>query len=130
MGVLKDPDQICLDHAAEALRPELNALGVKAGKAQATNLARVAIWTWCVKRPVEWSRERTISFPGEPDATNIGWAEKILPLLAETQGVPFKKPIHDWTKDEMALFIATAFELISEQRVATLERDMETVLYD
>lgn len=129
MGAI-DPDQICLDHAAEALRPELTALGVKAGRAQAKKLARVAIWTWCVKRPVEWSKGRSISYPDEPDATNIGWAETILPLLAETQGVPFKKPIHDWSKDEMALFLATAYELMHEQQVATLERDMEGMLYD
>ncbi|MEO1324176.1 MAG: hypothetical protein AAFV59_14335 [Pseudomonadota bacterium] len=120
----QDPDLICIAHAGEAIRPNLKSLGLAATKTQAERIARDAVHGWLKKRPPEWSRDRSIAHTGSPDLYNVGFAETILPVLAGGNH-PFEKPVTEWSKDEMSLFLATAFELIEDQRVATLERDVK-----
>lgn len=121
MGV-KDPDMICIESAAEAITPVLKSLGLQASKTQKQNVATAAVLGWLQKRPPAWSRDRLVAHTGTPDAYTIGFAETILPALASGEH-PFEKPVNEWSKAQMALFLAEAFELIEDQRVATLERD-------
>lgn len=124
MGQL-DPDQACITSAAAAIAPELMSLGVQPSKTQTRSIATAAVLGWLQKRPPAWSRDRLVAHTGTPDAYTIGFAETILPALASGEH-PFDKPVNEWSKEQMALFLAEAFELIEEQRVATLERD-ETI---
>ena len=123
MGQL-DPDQVCITRAA-AIAPELMSLGVQPSKTKTRAIATAAVLGWLQKRPPAWSRDRLVAHTGTPDAYTIGFAETILPALASGEH-PFDKPVTEWSKEQMSLFLAEAFELIEEQRVATLERD-ETI---
>lgn len=118
-----DPDQVCIESAAEAIKPILKSLGVQqTSKTQVRSVATAAVLGWLQKRPPAWSRDRLVSHTGTPDAYTVGFAMTILPALAG--GIhPFEKPLGDWSKLEMAEFLATAFELIEDQRVSTLERE-------
>jgi hypothetical protein len=118
----KDPDQRCIVAAGRAITPELQALGAMVGEKQAQTIATFAVLGWLSQRPVEWSRDRSIAHMGEPDAYTVGFAETILPILADGD-FPFDKPIINWSKEEMAKFLAQAFELIEEQRASTLETE-------
>ena len=124
MGQL-DPDQVCITSAAAAIAPELMSLGVQPSKTKTRAIATAAVLGWLQKRPPAWSRDRLVAHTGTPDAYTIGFAETILPALASGEH-PFDKPVTEWSKEQMSLFLAEAFELIEEQRVATLERD-ETI---
>lgn len=125
---MSDPDAICMDVAGEAIRPELAALGARVGKSQSRNIARAAVLAWLTRRPVEWSKDRSIAHTGTPDAYNVGFAETILPQLADGD-FPFEKPVGQWSKADITAFLATAAELMEEQRAHTLERpDTETPL--
>lgn len=117
-----DRDMVALDKASDALGPELKSLGASASKVQAQAVAKTAIFSWLSNRVVEWSKDRAVSGFGSPDAYTVGFAMAILPVLGGGE-FPFEKPIGDWGKLEMAEFLATAFELMESQRVATLERD-------
>lgn len=121
----RDPDQICIDRAAELLAPELQALGVNnLGQSQVKAIVTWSVLGWLSGRPAEWSRDRAIAHMGEPDAYNCGWAEAILPNLAQTD-FDFKTPLFNWSKADITKFLATAHEMIEEQKVATLETQRE-----
>lgn len=122
MEVGRDPDQVCIDHAGEAIKPILKSLGVQPTKTRVSSIASTAVLAWLTKRPPEWSRDRLVAHTGTPDAYTMGYAETILPALASGDH-PFSKPVDDWTKNEMVMFLATAFELMEDQRICTLERD-------
>lgn len=126
MGV--DPDQLCIESAADAVAPVLKSLGAKVSKAQRQELVRASVYGWLKSRPPAWSTDRLVDHMGSPNAYTLGFAQTILPALASGGHHPFEKPVTDWNKDEMALFLAEAFELMEEQRARTLEKD-DNMLY-
>lgn len=122
MGVSTDPDDVSLERAARLVGQELHGLGVKSlTPSQVKTITRCAVYGWIMHRAKEWSSQRGISGVGSPDAYTVGFAETVLPLLAEaTNDLPLKAPIFEWSKQDMAKFCAHAFQLIEEQRAQTL----------
>lgn len=126
MGI--DPDLLALESATDAIQAELTALGIPTmPKSQRRKIASAAVRSWCINRCVEWSNGRQVTLTGEsPDAYTIGFAQAILPALGDAQ-FPWDQAIGDWSKDQISLFLATAFELMEEQRATTLERPTDIV---
>jgi len=57
----------------------------------------------------------------EPDGYTLGYAESVLPLIGGVSGVPWDKPLKDWSKAEILRFVASSAELVEDAKVNVLE---------
>ena len=57
----------------------------------------------------------------EPDGYTLGYAEAILPALAGVSGLPWDKPLSDWSKLEIIRLAAVSADLIDDNRSNVLE---------
>jgi hypothetical protein len=115
-----DPDDQALERASDHIGALLTEFGVQTTRTQRRALVNEAVLSWLRNRFVEWSKDRSISGVGSPDAYTLGLAEAVLPIVAEVQ-VPWSKPVGDWSKDEISVLLATAFDAMEEQRARTME---------
>lgn len=52
----------------------------------------------------------------EPDGYMLGYAQSILPALGGVSGLPWDKPLNDWSKDEILRFVAASAELVEDAK--------------
>lgn len=123
MGVV-DPDIRALHGARDRLVEGLASFGVGSAltPSQALVLTRFAITEWARIRAEEWSRDRSIAGIGVPDAYTLGFAAAVLGKVAD-EPLPWTQPVGEWSREEVAHFLATGCEAIEEQRACTLSNE-------
>jgi hypothetical protein len=112
----------------ELVCPELIPSHTPAGRlsqGQLTWIVSASIWGWIVTRSEQAASEgldpeRAIRVTHlDPDPWDLGSVKAILPGLAkECAGFDWSKPANKWTKDEIAEFLLTGFNLIRKTHAA------------
>ena len=98
------------------------------GESEWAWIASAIIWGWIATRAQQaaeegWDSEAAIRSSGlEPCPWDTGGVLKILPALAQACGdFNWSQPASDWSKETLAQFLLTAFDLIQR---ATIARDV------
>jgi hypothetical protein len=112
----------------ELICPELIPAATPAGRfnpSQLTWIVSAAVWGWIITRSEQASSEgldpeRAIRVTNlDPDPWDLGSVRAILPELAKAcSGFDWSKPANKWTKDELAGFLLTGFNLIRKAHEA------------
>lgn len=125
MTKTKDPDDVAMDLAADALRAFMtDELKLDCTRRDAHKSAWIAVRTWIVNRANQWSAVRGRATFGDVDGYDIGFAMTALPVIAERcPDMPWHAPIGDWTKEQVATFLATGAMAIEETRIKTLSSE-------
>jgi hypothetical protein len=89
-------------------------------------LITAAIFAWISTRAEQAASEGAdtelaVRAMGQLKPWDAGAIASTLPRLADTPGMPWARPIADWSRDQMTRFLTTAVDLA---RKATLARDI------
>lgn len=94
-------------------------------EAQLTWIVSAAIWGWIVTRSEQAATEGLDTERASrvthlnPDPWDLGAVKVILPELAKScPGFDWSKPAREWSKDELAQFLLTGFNLIKRAHAA------------
>jgi len=117
-----DPDNVATVAAAATLKRMLADRRHAVTDKEAWFLAFTSINTWIQARTCNWATRRGTPKIGSPDAMTLGFTEAALPLIADkASGLPWDKPLGEWSKVDAATLFAVAAEAIEQTRVQTLE---------
>jgi hypothetical protein len=125
--VRDDPDTVISSEIGEVLEAELKKRRVSIAKSECGTVAFTLILHFLRSRAAAWSRERPIRQIGDPDAEVLGVASSVLKVVSSKSseyGIDFDKAVGEWTKDEVAAFLAIGFIAITNQRVQSLENNI------
>lgn len=121
-----DPDNLATVAAAATLKRMLADRRHVVTDKDAWFLAFNAVNTWIQSRTCGWATRRGTPKIGSPDAMTLGFSEAALGLIADkASGLPWNKPLGEWSKVEAAMLFAIAHEAIENTRVQTLEDPTE-----
>jgi hypothetical protein len=117
-----DPDNLATVEAAATLKRMLANRRHAVTEKEAWFLAFNTINTWITQRTCNWATRRGTPRFGYPDAMTIGFAEAVLGIIADkASGLPWDKPLGEWSKVDAATLFAVAAEAIEASRIHTLE---------
>jgi hypothetical protein len=117
-----DPDNRATDYAAAVLKRAMGERKHAMTQTEAWQIAFITVNAWVQNRTHNWAVRRGRACIGDPDAMTLGFAEAALTVIADkASGLPFDKPIGQWSKVDAARLFALAHDAIEETRIQTLE---------